>query len=277
MEEQMKGTHPCVYRWLSLLLVVMIMLACNFLQSPGVPATPTSKGLTSEATQAIPVSQDSTSEATQAVPNGPDPLDRLLELRSIQFDLTTLQSNGTSRSVQGEIDSTGNVHLKFHLPVIVPSDLPEHFNPSLKLPEESELYVVDGKAYQPDDQNPAWTTKPVADDYVKQLSDLLHGPDGPGLWLDFLPDGSLKPAGQETVGGFAADKYTVNGSVSNQTITGNLWYENHALVQVELHIPAALFNLDKPAAQGELKMTLEAQKANVSSIVLPAPPDGTAP
>jgi hypothetical protein len=220
------------------------------------------------------VPQGSTSEAPQDVPAGLDPLDRLLEMRSIQFNLTALQPDGTSRSVQAEIDSTGNMHLKLHSPVRVPSELPENFNPNLKLPEESELYVVDGKVYQPSNQSPAWMTEPVAEDYGKELSGLLHGPNGPGIWLDILPAGSLKPAGQETVGGFQADKYIVNGIVHNQIISGSLWYESHTLVQVELHIPAALFAADPSTASGELKITLDAQKKDMPPVILPTTPAG---
>ena len=109
------------------------------------------------------------------------------------------------------------------------------------------------------------------------LSNLLHGPNGPGLWLDLLPAGSLQSAGRTTVGGFDADKYTVNGTVHGQKITGSLWYESHALVQVELHIPAALLDPTQPAVQGELKITLAAQKASVPPVILPTPPAGTGP
>jgi len=268
MEKQVNGTHSHLRHGLILLSIVMVILACNFLQGPGAP-TSVPKGSTGEATQATSAPQDLTSVATQNLLAGPDPLDRLLEMRSIQFKLTALQPDATSRSVEGKIDSAGAMHLELRSPVSMPSDLPENFSPTLKLPAESELYVVAGKAYQPDDQNPAWMMEPVADDYKNKLSNLLHGPDGPGLWLDILPAGSLKPAGQETVGGFTADKYTVNGSVNNQTITGSLWYASHALVRVELHVPAALFE-----AQGELTITLEVQSTAVPPVLLPTPDPG---
>ena len=263
MDKKMNGLHPHFQRWLILLPIVLVMLACSFLPDPGAPTTPAPPG--------------STGEATQTNPAGPDPLDRLLGMRSIQFNLTALRPDGTSRSLQAEIDSTGNMHLKLHTLVSLPPDLPEKFSTALNLPEEYELYVVDAKTYQPDDQNPAWMTTPVAEDYVVVLSNQLHGPNGPGLWLDLLPAGSLQSAGRETVGGFVADKYTVNGTVHGQKITGSLWYESHTLVQVELHIPAALLDLTKPAAQGELKITLEAQKASVPPVILPTPPAGTGP
>lgn len=273
MEAQVNSYHPYFRRWL--IMILMVMLACNFLSSPEA-STPVPQDPTGETTQEIPAPLDPTEEVSQNVPEGPDPLDRLLEMRSVQFNLTALQPAGDARSLQGEIDSAGNMHLRFSSPIPVLPDLPEKLNPDLKLPEEIELYVVDGKAYQPDDQNPAWATAPLADDYGKELSNLLHGPNGPGLWLSLLPAGSLTSAGQESVGGFAADKYTVNGSVNDQTITGNLWYESHALVQVELHIPAALLEPDKPGAQGELKITLEVQKADVELVTLPTPPIGEA-
>jgi outer membrane protein assembly factor BamB len=277
MDKQMNGLHPHFQRWLILLPVVLVILACNFTLGPGAQTTPVPQGSISKTPQITPLPQGSGGETPQTIPARLDPLERLLEMRSIQFNLTALQPNGTERSVQGEIDSTGNMHLKFHSSVALPPGLPEKFNSTLKFPEESELYVVDGKAYQLDDQNPAWTTTPLARDYGMVLSNLLHGPNGPGLWLDILPAGSLQSAGRETVGGFAADKYTVNRSVHGQKISGSLWYESHALVQVDLHIPAALLDPTKTAAQGELKITLEAQKASVPPVILPTPPAGTGP
>jgi hypothetical protein len=67
----------------------------------------------------------------------------------------------------------------------------------------------------------------------------------------------------------------VNGTVFDQSITGSLWYESHVLVRVELHIPAALLDPTKSAAQGERKIALEAQKASVPPVILPTPPVDT--
>jgi hypothetical protein len=276
MDKQMNGLHPYFQRWLILLPMVLVILACNFTVGPGAQTTPVPQGSTGKTPQISALPQGSNGETPQTAPAGLDPLERLLEMRSIHFNLTALQPNGTERSVPGEIDSSGNMHLKLHDSVSLPPDMAEKFSTTLKGPEDSELYVVDGKTYQPDAQNPAWMTTPVAEDYGVVLSNQLHGPDGPGLWLDLLPAGSLQPAGGESVGGFAADKYTVNGMVHGQKITGSLWYYAHALVQVELHIPAGLLDPTKPAAQGELKITLETQKADVPPVTLPSPPAGTA-
>jgi hypothetical protein len=262
----MNSIHSQLRRWLILLPALLALQACNPLERTGTSTT--------SITSTISVSQGSTGEITQTTPVGADPLDRLLEMRSIQFTLTALQPDGTSISVQNEIDNAGNMHLFIHEPVLPPTNPPEDFDLTTQLPEETELYVVDGKAFQPSNQNASWMVTPVAENYLEELSSLLHGPDGPGLWLDLLPEGSLQDAGKETVGGFEADKYTVNGKVSNQIITGNLWYTSHTLVWVELHIPAALFSDPDKPMQGELKITLEAQKADVPPLTLPAPPVG---
>jgi len=277
------GTHPHLLSWLIPLLVALVMLAC-IVQNPGASTTTVPQGSTGEATMAMGGATTATAGATTATGGATqtpaaeaDPLDRLLAMHSIQFNQTALKPDGTSNSVQGEIDSAGNMHLTFHSEASLPAGVLGNSGPT-QMKQDYEWYVVDGKAYEPDDQNPAWMTTPLDEDYGQELSDLLHGQDGPGLWLDILPDGSLHSAGQETVGGFATNKYSVNGVVNNQTITGSLWYESqgHALVKVALTIPAALLlSINTQPAQGELKITLEAQKADVPLVKLPAAPAGT--
>jgi hypothetical protein len=74
------------------------------------------------------------------------------------------------------------------------------------------------------------------------------------------------------VGGFTADKYTVSGVVSEQTISGALWYDpaSHALVKAELHVPAALNSNPEAPESGEFVITLNAEKAEIAPITLPA-------
>jgi hypothetical protein len=92
-----------------------------------------------------------------------------------------------------------------------------------------------------------------------------------------LPEGSIQPAGQDLVGGFAVDKYIVNGKVDNQTISGTLWEEpqSDALIQAELHIPGALLSDPDQPQSGELKIVLHTQKADVPAVTLPAAQTGT--
>lgn len=125
-----------------------------------------------------------------------------------------------------------------------------------------------------DAQENTWFAASKPTDYWAKLSEELHGMDGPGLWLDLLPSGSLQSAGQETVGGFTAQKVNGKRIVDDQTITGTLWFdvESHALVQVELHVPAALLSISEEPAQGDMLITLEAQKAEVPDITVPTAP-----
>jgi hypothetical protein len=205
----------------------------------------------------------------------PDPLDRLLTLRLIKFNLTALKGDGTSRWVEVEIDSIGNMHVKHSRPAIDLNDLPEGFDLTT-LPPSYEMYVVDGKAYEPSDQNPTWMTTPVYENYIQTLTQEMHGPYSPAIWLDLLPLGNIHSAGKDTVGGFDADKYTVNGQVGGQSITGAIWFDpqTDALVQAELHVPASLLNDPTQSQQGELKITLNTQKANVRLVSLPEAPTG---
>jgi hypothetical protein len=209
----------------------------------------------------------------------PDPLDHLLALHSIQINLSISRPDGSSRSIQIATDKSGNMDLKFKESAPDASNLPKGFDPKA-IKTDSELLAVGGKAYVRSDQDPNWMSTVVDDAYPQTLSQELHGMDGPALWLNLLPDGSIQPAGQETVGGFVADKYVVNGKVDNQVISGTLWEEpqSDALVQAELHVPGALMSdPDQPQA-GELKIVLKAQKADVPLVVLPpAPPPTAAP
>ena len=82
--------------------------------------------------------------------------------------------------------------------------------------------------------------------------------------------------GTETVGGFACDRYKVNGTVGDQVITGTIWVdpEAFALIKAELHVPAALLAAPDEPASGEVKVTLNVEKADVPAVQLPAAPAG---
>jgi hypothetical protein len=112
---------------------------------------------------------------------------------------------------------------------------------------------------------------PVDEKYLQTLSGEMHGPFSPAIWLDLLPLGSINAAGKDTVGGFAADKYNVNGQVAGQSITGTILFEPlaDALVQAELHVPVALLSDPGKPQQGELKIMLNAQKADIPLVSLP--------
>jgi hypothetical protein len=281
MMDRPSKNHPLVFT--ALLLIWVTAIACIFTQAPASkssPATPAA-GQPNPTTPFSAATQPSGEIAPTRIAtpqdeiSQPDPLDHLLAMRSIQFNLQVTRPDGSNRSLDAEIDSVGNMHLKFGYQGFDLKGMPKDYDPKA-LPPFVELYVVDGKAYLPDAQDPTWSTTPFDDNYPADLSLELHGMESPAMWLNILPPGSLQPAGNESVGGFAADKYSVNGSVDGQQITGTLWEEPQAdaLVQAELHVPAALLSPPKQPQASEMLITLKAQKADVPLVVLPSAQPG---
>ena len=284
--------------FITVLLAILALISCNFMTNltsnpSSSPSTPPSQGGSETSVMAQTPSggeepTDQNSGGTPAVTEqpppanenataAPDPLDHLMNLRSIVIHLASQRPDNSSTSTQVEIDSGGNMHVKYSLPVLDSKLFPSWFD-TTHIPTSNELFVVDGKAYQSDNKNPAWMITPIDDDYVQTLSEELHGPDGIAEWLDILPNGSLIAGGQESVGGFETDKYTVNGAVDGGAITGSLLYEPqaNALVKAELNVPAAVFDVVDKSLTGELKVNLDAQKANVPLVTLPSAPAGSA-
>ncbi len=95
--------------------------------------------------------------------------------------------------------------------------------------------------------------------------------DGPALWLNLLPEGSLIPTGARDVGGFAAECYAVQGEVAGGVISGEVCKEPqaNALVLADLHIPAGLLDAPDAVAEGEMTIVLSAEQAEVERIELP--------
>ena len=278
---------------LTLALVWLTAIACVLPlrpagQAPQVGVSPTAPagslpGETSAAATSLPTEESGQPQAESstetAVPADElsqlDPLDHLLGLRSIQFKLAVTLPEGASRTLDGEIDRAGNMHLKFGYKGFDLTGMPKGFD-AKALPSKVEVYVVDGKAYQLDENDPGWTTTPFDENYLPALSQELHGMESPALWLNILPPGSIQPAGSEQMGGFATDKYVVAGEVDGQKISGTIWEEpgQDALVQAELHIPAALLSAPDQPRTGEMKITFTAQKADVAPVTLPLAPGG---
>jgi hypothetical protein len=234
--------------------------------SQGSDAAPTSPTLPpTESSSPTAAVNDDTALLLQ-----PDPLDNLLSLTSIQFDLVVQRPDGAARTIHGQIDPAGNMAIKFTDPQYDISGMPAGFK-ALPTAPETEIYVLDGKAYQPDKIDPAWKNTPVAEDFKAAFSLELHGMEGPALWLNLLPAGSVTPDGSEEVGGFNAARYQVAGEISGQKVYGTIWKEpqSNALIQAELHIPAGLLSSPDTPASGEMRITLKAQKAEIKPIVLP--------
>jgi hypothetical protein len=258
-------------------LIALILLSCNFLTGP--TSNPLPASTSDQTVGETPAGANQSPSSSDAPTAAPDPLDHLLGMRSITIHLTTQRPDGSSSSTQIDIDNTGNMHVKSSLPAMTPEPeaLPQGVE-APKMPTTNELLVVDGKAYHPFDQDPTWMTTPVDENYIQTLSRNLHGADGVALWLDVLPEGSITSAGQEKAGGFDADKYTVNGKVNGQSITGTLWYEPqaNALIKADLTVPAALYDVMDKSPQGQLTISLDTQKSNIPPVTLPSAPAPTA-
>jgi hypothetical protein len=286
--EMMKTLSPKqIQITLMVVLAGLVSLACGLTQlvSTKTGETPQPVSASTSAGQKTPISTAvaalnlktpaSTDNSPQDITQ-PDPLDHILAWHAVQIDLSTTRPDGSSLSMHIDSDASSNMHILSNESAPDANDIPKGFDPKA-IVTNSEIWVVAGKSYIPNDQDPNWMSSPVDNNYLQTLALELHGMDGPALWLNLLPDGAVQPAGQETVGGFAADKYTVNGKVDNQVISGSLWEEpqSDALVQAELHVPGALLSDPGQPQTGELKITLKAQKAAVAPITLPTAPAGT--
>jgi len=262
----------------TLMLIWITANACVFGQRPtNSPAQPSTTPTVPAAVQPnaptpVPTATEQSAETpTQDELLQPNPLDHLLGMRSIQFNLTVTRLDGTIRSLDAEIDSAGNMHLIFGYQGFDLTGMPKDYD-AKALPTSAEIFVIDSKAYLSDAQDPNWRTTPFDENYPATLALELHGLESPAMWLNLLPPGSIQSTGQETVGGFTTDKYSVDGSVDGQKISGTLWEEPQAdaLVQAELHIPAALLSPPGQPLPGEMLITLKAQKKDVAPVVLPA-------
>jgi len=187
-------------------------------------------------------------------------------LPSTNLELVTEYSDREPKRLFAETDSAGNTHLSIAVPVSPafyadqPSDAP--------LPGDFELFIVDGKAYS----RIGGEGEAVQNDsYLTMLVDALNGPEGPGLWLNIVPDQDYTPAGTEAHGGFTTAKYTVEGSLENGGVSGTIWVDSlsNALVGAELTVAEGLFFPPGSNGSGDVRITLTVRQITVPAITLP--------
>jgi hypothetical protein len=283
-----------------ILLMLLIMASCTPPESTSGPiSNPTeSANTTVVSATKLPGSEDSAqtigteevmdeaqfSAAYEEIKKRKDPVDLLLDLRSISINLMVTRPDNSTGSIHIDIDVHGNMHIVNKMaPDMETPDVPENST----LPKDTriekkvidEILVVDGKSYYPNnllDQFivTPWMSSPIDTNYISTLSNILHGKDSLPVWLDRLPAGSLTDAGDENVGGYSAYKYAVKGTVEGQMITGTLWYEpvSGALIKADLIVPAVLYEFDKENVKGQLTAKLETKKSNIPEVKLPAAP-----
>jgi hypothetical protein len=193
-------------------------------------------------------------------------LEGTTNLRSVNLDLVTVYSDREPKELSAEIDSAGNTHLSISLPLTAAftADQP----PDAPLPGDFELFIVDGSAYT----RIGGEGEAAQDNsYLTMLADTLNGPEGPGLWLNIVPEEDYTPAGTETYGGFTAAKYTVAGNLDKGVVSGTIWVDDQssALVGAELTVSGGLFFPPGSDRSGDVRITLTVRQTTVPAITLP--------
>ncbi|RPI80191.1 MAG: hypothetical protein EHM41_23200 [Chloroflexi bacterium] len=186
-----------------------------------------------------------------------------LALRSVKMSLDTLYTDGKAAHIDVEIDSAGNYYLKKTFIGGLPEGYPQTVDSP---PNSTELYVVDGIPYGPDQDGNI--VKAEAVELASSLENLLLGVDGPGLWIKILPKGSLTVGGEEQRGGFQAKKYIVQSDIEGNQITGAIWVdqENQVLTGADLIVPGALLGSPDQPAENPLEIHFQVEKSEVSPI-----------
>lgn len=228
--------------------ILLLLLACSTLSDlTGAGQTPTPEG------------GDTTTQIDLW-------LERTANLRSVNLDLVTEYSDRESKKVSAEIDSSGNMHLSIKVPLSAAftADQP----PDAPLPGDFELFIVDGRTYT----RIGGEGEAAQDDsYLSMLADSLNGPEGPGLWLNILPEEDYTPAGENPYNGFTAAKYVVAGELENGTVSGIIFIDNQAdaLVGADLVVSGGLFFPPGSNRNGDVRIILTVQKADVPAVTLP--------
>ncbi len=235
-------------------IILMLILACNFstvTRSAGNPPPSPTEANPDTASTETPSQTAAWSSAT-------------LTLRSVTLELSTTYAGEKPKTVSAQIDAAGNLHLRMSMPPL------EAFAamPGISQPGDFELFIIDGTAYARIGQD----NPPVQDDSSKSmLEDLLLGPEGPGLWLDLVPENGFIKTGTQSYEGFNVSTYKVNYQNEQGTLTGTIRVadKSEALVSAELTVSKGLFFPPGFNPSGDVQISLKVQQAEISPISLP--------
>jgi hypothetical protein len=188
-----------------------------------------------------------------------------LSLRSVSITLSAAYPEGSVRSLEAQVDASGNVHLT--QPFSLPPDVQLESTPESDDWNQFEVYIVNGRAYTLTGEGEV-SEGPAS---MTMLEDALRGPEGPGLWLVLAGTRDLEPAAHEQIGGFNAIRYPVDAALEKGTIIGTIWMDevSLALVRADLRISPLLFSNPASPANGDLSITLDVVQKNVPEIKLP--------
>lgn len=233
--------------------VILFMMGCIFFgtdipqagETPGVP---------------LP-SESSTEEVAELA----DPrVEATLGLRSVQMELQAVIPGEDAVHTLISIDAEGNALIESELPTFEDSMVTEE-SPDWNV---FEIFVVEGQAYVRTGKSGSAEPDPELND---ALSETLYSPTSPGLWLIMLPEESFTPGEMESIGGFDALKYTVEGMLEMGAIQGEFWVDEAmgALVGANLTLAEHIFRPMDDSADGMVTITFTVEKTDIPTITVP--------
>lgn len=242
----------------------LLSLSCGLLGNTVSPNN-TTPGTASDSTNDMtsPTSQERASDAMEELT---DPrVEKTLGLRSVQMALQTVLPGETPKRILVSIDAAGNQRIEMATPMLEGAALtpePPDWN-------TLEIFVVDGEAYMRMGKTGSAKAEPQQNN---ALSDLLYNPSGPGMWLILLPEESFTDAGKELKGGFDTIKYTVDGSLEGDAITGEFWIDEQtgALIGANLSLAESIFDPMVEGTGGLVTIEFSVEKADVPAITVPS-------
>jgi hypothetical protein len=235
-------------RLTGIIILTVLILSCSLLEN----VAPKNKETES--------SGDSGSEKTVEDPR----VQESLGLRSVRMELETTFPGKYPTIILISIDMDGNQKIEMAIP------LPEGSSDPSDSPEANilEIYMIDGAAYSRMGKEGQAESSP---EQIDALHRILYNPAGPGMWLLLLPKGSFTSSGSEVRGGFQAVRYSVDGSIEEGTIRGDIWLDDQtdALVGANLSVSESLFHAGGSGSSGSVSIILTVEKAEIAAITLP--------
>ena len=239
-----------IKKFLIYLCVIGFLIACGCTAGK---ATPTNSSSTEAAAAANSPSEDNSSSSTDSTEGAGSSskavsagsmqklLTETLALRQVVITLEDSYPDGKAMRMQAEVDSAGN----YRITKTYSSGGVEALAASKDV---TEAYIIDGSAYYPDDEGKwvQYTGKEVC----AQLETLLRGPDGPGLWLDLLPNDSYNFKGDGALEFFESKVYVIDGEISGRPVSGEITLQKgtFALLRADFTLPDSLFHPETPAS-----------------------------
>jgi hypothetical protein len=241
-------SHPKFLKLAGIGTFAVLFLSCSLLENASSQA--------STATGALNPGSAQTAE---------DPrVQGTLGLRSVQMVLETTFPGETPQRILISIDADGNQRIEMALP------LPEGSSDISDSPDANilEIFVIGGAASSRIGKEGKAESSPEQNDALHRI---LYNPTGPGLWVILLPKDSFTSAGTDEKGGFQARRYSVDGSIEEGRIRGDIWQDEQtdALVGANLSVSESLFYPPDTGRNGTATIQLNVEKAVVPAITLP--------